>query len=241
MADALKAIKNCVESFAGAEYGVCRLDWGDYAEQGFNYALVIYHPYGYLTDPSDPYDEELQHQEEMRGREKTARISEKLEEEFSKEGIPHQIPKGGPCTMKPPFKAYLSNKYIGVRSGIGWIGRNDLLITKKYGSHIFTLGAVFYAEDFPVSEPEVLDGCEGCSRCVEACPYRNIKGPRWSEVRSRDELVDYEKCSDIRFKISEKRNLDHKWTCAKCLLACPVGIENIKRFIEDKADEGHTS
>lgn len=50
-----------------------------------------------------------------------------LEKATREAGIPFLIPPVTRDNMSPPYKMSLSSKEVGVRAGVGWIGRNDLL------------------------------------------------------------------------------------------------------------------
>lgn len=54
------------------------------------------------------------------------------------------------------------------RSGLGWIGKNTLLLDRSRGSWFF-VGEVFTSLDLPAAAQEV-DGCGTCRRCLHACP-----------------------------------------------------------------------
>lgn len=59
---------------------------------------------------------------------------------------------------------------LAYRAGLGWFGRNSMLINKKYGS-FFLIGAILcdqeFAEEVKFIEP---DHCGTCTACVDACP-----------------------------------------------------------------------
>ncbi len=60
------------------------------------------------------------------------------------------------------------------RSGLGWIGKNSLLLSKKQGSYFFLAVLILDVElgiDLPVS-----DHCGQCTRCIDACPTKAIVG-----------------------------------------------------------------
>lgn len=62
------------------------------------------------------------------------------------------------------------------RSGLGWIGKNSLLLNKKAGSFFF-LGEIFIDIDLPTNRAEAVDHCGTCTRCIDVCPTGAIIQP----------------------------------------------------------------
>jgi len=54
------------------------------------------------------------------------------------------------------------------RSGLGWIGKHTLLLSKKRGSYFF-LAELIIDLELPTDHP-VTDHCGECTRCIDACP-----------------------------------------------------------------------
>lgn len=66
----------------------------------------------------------------------------------------------------------LPERYIAYLSGIGFIGKNNTLITEKYGSFVF-LGEIIMNLEVPWDTP--LDkNCYGCDLCIKHCPNHVI-------------------------------------------------------------------
>lgn len=65
-------------------------------------------------------------------------------------------------------KEELLEKAFAVEAGLGWLGKNTLLITPEYGSLVF-LGELITNIPFSADAP-LAEGCGGCERCVSACP-----------------------------------------------------------------------
>lgn len=63
------------------------------------------------------------------------------------------------------------------RAGLGWFGKNTMLINPARGSFFF-LGALLVGVRLAPSAPFEADRCGTCTRCMEACPTGAITGPR---------------------------------------------------------------
>lgn len=68
------------------------------------------------------------------------------------------------------------------RAGLGWYGRNSLLLHPGAGSW-FVIGSVVTDAELPPGSPPVADGCGTCVRCLPACPTGAIVAPGVVDAR----------------------------------------------------------
>ena len=85
-------------------------------------------------------------------------------------------------TLDEPFEARacvdtapLLEREFAAAAGIGWIGRNTMVLDRKSGSY-FVLGEIVTTLDLEYDEP-VEDRCGQCTRCVDACPTGALDHP----------------------------------------------------------------
>jgi epoxyqueuosine reductase len=108
-------------------------------------------------------------------------------------------------------------KAWAVEAGLGWIGRNSLLITPEQGSFLL-LGELLLDEECDFyDEPYTEVGCGECRRCEESCPA--------GALRSRS--VDTGRCISALTIEKTRTGIDperlHGWVfgCDECQNACP--------------------
>jgi epoxyqueuosine reductase len=58
---------------------------------------------------------------------------------------------------------------LAVRAGLGWIGKNSMVIHPRLGSHFF-LAEIITEYPFLPDAPEAVDRCGTCEKCIAACP-----------------------------------------------------------------------
>ena len=204
-------------------YGYTRTDYCDFSGE-YQSALVFAVPYTKQLSLRDYREAEFE--EGILG----AKIIlegkiEEIEKCLKKKHVKYYIPPVAQQS-EDTLTAMFSFKFAAVHAGIGWIGKNDVIITEKYGPRI-RLSAILIDYPFPYGEIISESKCPtDCHSCISACPYHALSGETWSIDVYRDALIDYTLCNEKRTSFMQL--LGRKNACGLCLAACPIGTENVK-------------
>ncbi len=109
------------------------------------------------------------------------------------------------------------HKTAATCSGLGWIGKNGLIINERYGSKM-TWATVLTDAPLSPDRPYVKSLCGECDLCVRHCPSGALKGHLWSLVNPLREIVSYDKCRALK---SGRASLKEKPNCGFCVTVCP--------------------
>ena len=106
-------------------------------------------------------------------------------------------------------KGHLSHKHIARAAGLGWIGRNNLLVNKEFGSRI---RLVTLLTDLPlVIDSPSIKNCGSCRDCLSVCPARAIK--------EQPEEFDHLRCYEQLRIFAKTLHFSHN-ICGVCVKAC---------------------
>ena len=104
-------------------------------------------------------------------------------------------------------------------AGLGWIGKNSLLISKKYGSYVF-IGELIIDLELNYDLPFKADYCGSCTLCIDACPTGAIVEPRVIDARKCISYHTIENKGEVPSSILEKLQ-NQIFGCDICQDTCP--------------------
>ena len=119
-------------------------------------------------------------------------------------------------------------------SKLGVVGKNNLLITPKWGSFVF-LGEIItdIGDKFP---PTILNYCLNCNKCIEKCPTGHLKN---KEIACLSDITQKKKITKEEEKVIASNGC--VWGCDICQEVCPLNLEksitNIAEFKKSYRDK----
>ncbi len=112
----------------------------------------------------------------------------------------------------------IDERFAAEKCGVGFVGKNGLLINEKYGTYFFLCGIYFY-DDIPLISMNTTERkeCMNCGRCTVSCPTGTLSS------------MNYEKCLSA---VTQKKNITDEeaeiikkhgsvWGCDMCQEVCP--------------------
>lgn len=130
-------------------------------------------------------------------------------------------------------------KALAVQAGLGWFGKNTLLIHRRFGTFTLLAG-LFTTLELPLTSAQNLrlPKCGSCMRCIEACPTQALISPYNLDAAKCLSYHLIESQSEIPLSI-QKKNPGYVFGCDICQEACPHNMrKEAAETIEFTPDQG---
>jgi epoxyqueuosine reductase len=113
----------------------------------------------------------------------------------------------------------VTHKTAATCAGLGWIGKNGLLVNPDFGPRL-SLATILTDAPLQVDTPIERSLCGDCGLCIKFCPSDAITGEEWSRHEPFPELVQMDRCASHKKKV---KALHGKPNCGLCITVCPYG------------------
>ncbi len=128
--------------------------------------------------------------------------------------------------------AAISHKAVARMAGLGWQGKNLLLINPQYGSRV-RIATILTKAHLEVDGP-IKNRCGICTACQDACPAQAIKGVNTkTHYEDRNEAMHFSRCVEkVSGEFAKIPEIGAP-ICGICIKVCPFG----RKMYVNEADE----
>ena len=143
-------------------------------------------------------------------RTRLAKLAKKMDNAINREGKYRAFTDSAPILEKP----------LGEKAGLGWIGKNGLLLNKDDGSWFF-LGEIYTNLPLPVSDNQSSNECGKCQACINNCPTDAILNNKQIDARKCISYMTIESRDPIPINFREVIG-NRIFGCDDCQIYCPA-------------------
>lgn len=149
-------------------------------------------------------------------RKRLSKLAEKIEQ------TAQQL--SGEQTTENQYRAFVDSapvleRALAEKAGLGWIGKNTMLMSREAGSYFF-LGEIYTNLPLPIDSPDDKNNCGNCTACLDVCPTQAFVGPY---------VLDAKKCIsyltiELKGSIPEELRApigNRIFGCDDCQSSCP--------------------
>ncbi len=146
-------------------------------------------------------------------RNKLKHLSMQIDDWLTARGYPHY--SGRPVTDSAP----LLEKALAEKAGLGWIGKNTLVMAEDTGSWFF-LGELLTNLPLPATGNQATNRCGSCSACMDICPTDAIVAPYQLDARKCISYLTIELRGSIPEALRKPMG-NRVFGCDDCQMVCP--------------------
>lgn len=136
------------------------------------------------------------------------------------------VEKNAPRTWRYIDTGPVMEKLYAAQAGIGWIGKNTLILNESQGSYLL-LAEIITDLDLPTDSP-VTERCGSCTRCLDACPTRAFVSPYVLDATKCISYQTIETKKEIPADVA-RRLEGNLFGCDICQEVCPWNRDDAAR------------
>lgn len=147
-----------------------------------------------------------------------------LVRQLEEAGYRAYVPPGG-LADKEKLMSFFSQKIAAHLSGLGWIGKNCMVINPELGPRV-SLATVLTDAPLYAGAP-LRNGCGDCVECVDICPPHSFTGVSFDSSQPREARYNAHLCESYctgqlkALGVKDMQAAGH--VCGLCLYVCPFG------------------
>ena len=133
--------------------------------------------------------------------------------------------------VSPTMYGAVSHKMIAHLAGLGFIGKNCLLVNATYGPRLW-LGSVLTDAELPTGLP-IARGreCEECMECIRRCPVNALNDVPFRVEEPRDKRFNAMVCAGYFAERGKKGFPNYEMNCSLCMAVCPYGHRAARNIV----------
>lgn len=197
-----------LDRYADLVYGFYAVDEDPYRDT-YPVALVLMRPYRCTEKESDDAYHEILLREKERLNEILRSVSNYLND-CGIQNLPMPL-------HRHDVDESLARKAAAMRAGLGWLGKNDRVVHRVYGSQTVTC-RIYISADLPINTHIRRNHCGDCRACIDVCPVSCLKNKKWSTKVSRKEIIDESACLEYRSRSYTQTGRYAE--CDRCVRCC---------------------
>jgi epoxyqueuosine reductase len=176
-------------------------------------AIVVARQYG--VQPVG--NEKFKYARYLNGTDYHEKMKEDLESVFSQSGLKYKVCVDTSAVLERTWAVF---------AGLGWIGKNTLLIHPQLGSYLF-IAVVFTDQKFHQPLQLLKDYCGNCEKCMKSCPTQAIISAHDLDARKCVSYLTLEKRGEWNEPVN---TMGYLAGCDICQEVCPYNTKPVKNI-----------